>query len=48
MIALTSVKGGARESTPAILFSYLLKELGKKILLIDLDSQNSLTSYFAK
>ncbi|MCD2321590.1 hypothetical protein LRB59_04395 [Borreliella burgdorferi] len=31
-----------------MLFSYLLKELGKKILLIDLDSQNSLTSYFAK
>ncbi len=48
IIALTSVKGGVGKSTLSILFSYLLKELGKKILLIDLDPQNSLTSYFTK
>nr|WP_151074410.1 ParA family protein [Borreliella turdi] len=45
IITLASVKkkGG---SSLSIIFSYILKELDKKVLLIDLDPQNSLTSYF--
>lgn len=38
--------GGGEKSSLSIIFSYILKELGKKVLLIVLDPQNSLTSYF--
>ncbi|MCD2412224.1 ParA family protein, partial [Borreliella burgdorferi] len=48
VITLASLKGGVGKSSLSILFSYVLKELGKKVLLIDLDPQNSLTSYFNK
>ncbi|WLN25912.1 MULTISPECIES: ParA family protein [Borreliella] len=46
IITLASLKGGVGKSSLSILFSYVLKELGKKVLLIDLDPQNSLSSYF--
>ncbi|OJH14573.1 chromosome partitioning protein ParA (plasmid) [Borreliella bissettiae] len=46
IITMASIKGGVGKSTLSILFSYVLKELGKKVLLIDLDPQNSLTSHF--
>ncbi|WP_418456553.1 ParA family protein [Borreliella lusitaniae] len=46
IITLASLKGGVGRSVLSIIFSYVLKELGKKVLLIDLDQQNSLTSYF--
>ncbi|WP_151074401.1 ParA family protein [Borreliella turdi] len=46
IITLASLKGGVGKSSLSIIFSYVLKELGKKVLLIDLDPQNSLTSYF--
>lgn len=47
IITLASLKGGGGEkSSLSIIFSYILKELGKKVLLIVLDPQNSLTSYF--
>ncbi|MCD2378976.1 ParA family protein [Borreliella burgdorferi] len=46
IITMASIKGGVGKSVLSILFSYVLKELGKKVLLIDLDPQNSLTSYF--
>ncbi|MBB5141673.1 cellulose biosynthesis protein BcsQ [Borreliella afzelii] len=46
IITLASLKGGGEKSSLSIIFSYILKELGKKVLLIVLDPQNSLTSYF--
>ncbi|WP_151074478.1 ParA family protein [Borreliella turdi] len=48
IITMASIKGGVGKSTLSILFSHILKESGKKVLLIDLDPQNSLTSYFNK
>ncbi|ACJ73419.1 PF32 (plasmid) [Borreliella afzelii ACA-1] len=39
-------KRGGWEKLTFYNFFYILKELGKKVLLIDLDPQNSLTSYF--
>ncbi|WP_418905407.1 ParA family protein (plasmid) [Borreliella turdi] len=48
IITMVSLKGGVGKSTLSILFSYILKDLNKKTLLIDLDSQNSLSSYFKK
>ncbi len=46
IITIANLKGGVGKSTLSILFSYILKDLGKKVLLIDMDSQNALTSYF--
>ncbi|AHH07578.1 Atpase, para family protein (plasmid) [Borrelia crocidurae DOU] len=48
IITLASIKGGVGKSALTIIFSYLLKDMNKKVLLIDLDPQNSLTSYFIK
>ncbi|UPA17426.1 ParA family protein (plasmid) [Borrelia coriaceae] len=48
IITIASIKGGVGKSMISIVFSYLLKDMDKKILLIDLDPQNSLTSYFLK
>lgn len=48
IITIANLKGGVGKSTLSILFSYVLKDLGKKVLLIDMDSQNALTSYFRK
>ncbi|WP_151074378.1 ParA family protein (plasmid) [Borreliella turdi] len=48
IMTMASLKGGVGKSTLAILFAYILKNLDKKVLLIDIDPQNSLTSYFEK
>ncbi|WP_420025541.1 ParA family protein [Borreliella valaisiana] len=48
IITIANLKGGVGKSTLAILFSYILKDLGKKVLLVDMDSQNALTSYFGE
>ena len=45
VITVTNVKGGVGKSTTSLFISNILKEQGK-VLLIDIDSQNSLTSYF--
>ncbi|ASJ27692.1 ParA family protein [Borrelia turicatae] len=46
IITIANIKGGVGKSILTIIFSYILKDAGKKILVIDLDPQNSLTSYF--
>ncbi|UPA15679.1 ParA family protein [Borrelia turicatae] len=48
VITMASVKGGVGKSVLTIIFSYVLKKMGKKVLLIDFDPQNSITSYFIK
>ncbi len=48
IITIASVKGGVGKSALAIIFSYILKNFNKKVLLVDLDPQNSLTSYFIR
>lgn len=46
-IALSAIKGGVGKSSLAILLANLYAGLGKKVLVIDLDIQNSLTFYYA-
>ncbi|AZA27360.1 MULTISPECIES: ParA family protein [Borreliella] len=46
IITIASIKGGVGKSVLAIIFGHILKNFDKKVLLIDLDPQNSLTSYF--
>ncbi|AHH04496.1 chromosome partitioning protein ParA (plasmid) [Borrelia hermsii] len=48
IITIASIKGGVGKSVLAIIFSHILKDFNKKVLLVDLDPQNSLTSYFIK
>ncbi|UPA12555.1 ParA family protein [Borrelia venezuelensis] len=48
IISIASIKGGVGKSVLSIIFSYILKDIGKKVLVIDFDPQNSLTSYFFK
>ncbi|AFI32137.1 ParA family protein [Borrelia crocidurae] len=48
VITIASIKGGVGKSVMAIVFSYILEDMNKKVLLIDLDPQNSITSYFIK
>ncbi|AOW96087.1 ParA family protein [Borrelia miyamotoi] len=48
IITIASIKGGVGKSMVATVFSYILRDMNKKILLVDLDPQNSLTSYFLK
>ncbi|WP_024653151.1 ParA family protein [Borrelia persica] len=48
IITIASVKGGVGKSMIATIASYIIKEMNKKVLLVDLDPQNSLTSYFLK
>ncbi|AHH05551.1 Atpase, para family protein (plasmid) [Borrelia miyamotoi FR64b] len=48
IISVSNIKGGVGKSILTIIFSYILKNMGKKVLVIDFDPQNSLTSYFFK
>ena len=45
VISLVSSKGGVGKSTSALYFAYILSK-NYKVLLIDMDNQNSLTRYF--
>ena len=46
VLTVANVKGGVGKSLSALFFSFILSDQGKKVLLIDLDSQNALTNYF--
>ncbi len=48
IITIANLKGGVGKSTLSILFSYVLKDLGKKELLIDMATQKDFTLYFKK
>ena len=45
-ITLASAKGGVGKSASAISISYILNELGYKVLLVDADPQNAITRHF--
>ncbi len=45
-ITLASAKGGVGKSASAISISYILSQLGYKVLLIDADPQNAITRHF--
>ncbi len=46
VITLASAKGGVAKSASAISISYVLSQLGYKVLLIDTDPQNAVTRHF--
>ncbi|MBA7673534.1 hypothetical protein ES703_81733 [subsurface metagenome] len=46
VITLASAKGGVAKSASAISISYVLSQLGYKVLLIDADPQNAVTRHF--
>ncbi|MCD2332787.1 ParA family protein [Borreliella americana] len=48
IISISNIKGGVGKSVLTIIFSFILRNMDKKVLLVDLDPQNSLTSYFLK
>ncbi|WP_210382124.1 ParA family protein, partial [Borreliella garinii] len=48
IITIASIKGGVGKSMLSIIFAYILSEANNKVLIVDLDPQNSLTSYFLK
>lgn len=48
IISIANIKGGVGKSVLTIIFSFILKSFNKKVLLVDFDPQNSLTSYFFK
>ncbi len=47
IITIASIKGGVGKSTSAIILATLLSK-DNKVLLIDMDTQASVTSYFYK
>ncbi|WP_210372340.1 ParA family protein, partial [Borreliella garinii] len=47
IITIANIKGGVGKSTSSIIFSILLAQK-YKVLLIDMDTQASITSYFNK
>jgi chromosome partitioning protein len=47
ILSVTNIKGGVGKSITALFFANILAE-ENNVLLIDLDSQNSLTSFFMK
>ena len=46
VISVTNVKGGVGKSTSALFMANVLADQGKRVLLVDIDSQNSLTSFY--
>ncbi|WP_434246487.1 ParA family protein [Borreliella burgdorferi] len=46
IITISSMKGGVGKSTSAIIFANILTKNNKKVLLIDIDDQSSVTSYY--
>ncbi|WP_418457416.1 ParA family protein [Borreliella andersonii] len=46
IITISSMKGGVGKSTSAIIFANILTKNNKKVLLIDMDDQSSVTSYY--
>lgn len=48
IISVYNQKGGTGKTTLSILLSVYLSESGKKVLVLDLDSQESLTHYFTQ
>ena len=47
-LSFNSLKGGVGKTTCAILFARVLRDAGYAVLLVDLDPQYSLTSYYAE
>jgi|TARA_R100000664_G_scaffold15417_1_gene23959 chromosome partitioning protein len=45
-ITVTNVKGGVGKSTTSLFIANILANEGKTVLLMDIDSQNSLTSFY--
>ena len=46
IVCFASLKGGVGKTTSTINLGYALKNLDKKVLLVDFDTQGSLTKFF--